>query len=88
MSSSGSKKVTFLGASFLVRGACRSMERGCGMDFARGALAEAQAFLAWPWAVDVVLCWSLLQLALLWVLVAPSCPVAARTVSLRVDDWE
>ena len=40
MRSSGSKKITFLGASFLLRGACRSMERGCGMDFARGALAE------------------------------------------------
>ena len=40
MKSSGSKMVTFLGASFLLRGARRSMERCCGMDFARGAYAE------------------------------------------------
>ena len=50
-------------------------------------LPRTQAFLAWPWAVAVVLCWWLLSLALLWVLVAPSCPVVARPVVLRVADW-
>ena len=40
-------------------------------------LPRTQAFLAWPWAVAVVLCWWLLYLALLWVLVAPCCPVVA-----------
>ena len=35
-----STKVTRFGALVLLRGACRSMERRCGMAFARGAFAE------------------------------------------------